>query len=311
MKVEQFTEVVRGLLQHEERPEDVSPIDLLLVICLLLHGADEKPLRMSNSTISLELGCTEPTLNASVGRLVSAGWITFASGKSRKQPSSYTVLIDKLPVAEELKRTIISAAMVTLAVQYSQATKVSTTGKKRRFTKAHLQRMAFTLQTFLDKNCGGDEGLLRRAVNFALAHPTYRVKANRGPHELRRVFKKLLKEFQEKGQPEAEPAKPVAPAMPSADPFAHPWNMAPMPSPEGPIYKLQNIVAGLDAFRTALQGASDLKQRDNCVLFIVQPDGTRTEQRVSVTQIGSMWSVVDARTGKDALPPIAPAKAAA
>jgi hypothetical protein len=310
MKVEQFSEVVRGLLQHHGRPEEIAPIDLLLVVCLLLHGGDEKPVRMSHSTISIELGCVEQTLKTSVDRLVSAGWITFVSGKSRKLPSTYTVLIDKLPVAEELKRTIISAAMVTLAVQYSQATNVSTTGKKRRFTKAHLQRMAFTLQTFLDKHCGGDEQLLRRLVNFALAHPAYRVKANRGPHELRRVFKKLLKEFNEKGQPEVEPAKPAAPAMP-ADPFAHPWDMAPMPSPEGPIYKLQNIVAGLDAFRTALQGASDLKQRDNCVLFIVQPDGTRAEQRVSVTQIGSMWSVVDARTGKAALPPIAPTKAAA
>jgi hypothetical protein len=304
MKVEQFSEVVRGLLQHTGRPEDIASNDMLLVICLLLHGADEKPVRMANSTLSMELACSEPTLKASVNRLVNAEWLTFISGKSRKQPSIYSVLIDKLPVAEELKRTIISTAMTTLAEQYSHAIKISISGKTRRFTKAHKQRMAFTLQTFLDKHCGGDEQLLRRLVNFALAHPTYRVKANRGPHELRRVFRKLLKEFNEKGQPDAESAKPAAPAMPPADPFAHPWDMAPMPSPEGPMYKLQNIVAGLDAFRAALQGDSDLKQRDNCVLFVVQPDGTRTEQRVSVTQIGSMWSVVDARTGKAALPPI-------
>jgi hypothetical protein len=310
MKVEQFSEVVRGLLQHEGRPEGIAPIDLLLVVCLLLHGGDEKPVRMSNSTISMELGCTEPTLNASVGRLVSAGWLTFISGKSRKQPSIYTVLIDKLPVADELKRTIVSPAMTTLAVQYSLATKVSISGKRRRFTKSHLQRMAFTLQTFLEKHCDGDEGLLRGAVNFALSHPKYRVKANRGPHDLRRVFRKLLVEFKNGGQPAAEPAKPATPEP--QDPNIHPWDTPPLPSRDGlPVYKIQNVaVAGLDAFREALKSADGLRASETCTLFIVHPDGTRIEQRVSVTRFGSLWSVVDVKTGKGALSPMAPKAAA-
>src|SRR5260370_2673041 len=221
---------------------------------------------MSNSTISMELGCTEPTLNASVDRLISAGWLTFISGKSRKQPSVYTVLIDKLPVADELKRTIISPAMRTLAVQSAQAIKTSMTGKKRRFTKQHLQRMAFTLQTFLDKHCDGDERLLRGAVNFALAHPTYRVKANRGPHDLRRVFRKVLAEFKNAGQPAAEPAKPATPEP--QDPNLHPWDTPPLPSGNDlPVYKLQNVaVAGLEEFLAALQSAGSVKASENCAL---------------------------------------------
>ncbi|HZV89559.1 MAG TPA: hypothetical protein VFF95_18570 [Candidatus Binatus sp.] len=311
MKAEAKLEVIRGLLKYEGRVEEIKSNDILLIVCLLIHGGDEQPVRMSNSTVSMELGCTEPTLSASVNRLVSAGWLTFTSGKSRKQPSVYTVLIDALPVADELKRTIISPAMTTLAVQYTMATKVSLTGKKRKFTKAHLQRYAFTLQTLLEKHCAGDEVLLRGAVNFALSHPTYRVKANRGPHDLRRVFRKMLAEFKDAGQPAPAPAKPTAPAQ-RVDPDLHPWDVAPLPSRVGlPVYKIQNLaIAGADAFRDALNdAASTVKENENCALFIVQPDGTRTEQRVSVTLFGSMRSVLDVKTGKDALPP-ATAKAA-
>src|SRR2546429_4517444 len=101
--------------------------------------------------------------------------------------------------------------MRTLAAQYADATKVSTSGKKRRFTKANMQRMAFTLQTFLNKNCGGDENLLRGAVNFALTSPAYHVKARRGPHELRRVFKRLVAAYQEAGTPTAQAAPAATP----------------------------------------------------------------------------------------------------
>jgi hypothetical protein len=306
MKAEAKLEVIRGLLKYEGRVEEIKSNDILLIVCLLIHGGDEQPVRMSNSTVSMELGCTEPTLSASVDRLVSAGWLTFTSGKSRKQPSVYTVLIDALPVADELKRTIIIPAMTTLAVQYTMATKVSMTGKKRKFTKAHLQRYAFTLQTFLAKHCDGDETLLRGAVNFALAHPTYRVKANRGPHDLRRVFHKLLAEFKGARQPVAEPAGPTAPAQ-RADPDLHPWDISPLPSRDDlPVYKIQNlVVVGAGAFRDALNGAeSAVKESENCALFVVQPDGTTTEQRVSVTLFGLLRSVRDVKTGKDALPPV-------
>jgi hypothetical protein len=310
MKAEAKLEVIRGLLRYEGRAEEIKGNDILLIVCLLIHGGDEQPVRMSNSTLGMELGCTEPTLRASADRLVSAGWLTFTSGKSRKQPSIYTVMIDKLPIADDLKRTIISPAMTTLAVQYSMATSVSMTGKKRRFKKQHLQRMAFTLQTFLEKHCDGEENLLRGAVNFAINHPKYRVKANRGPHELRRVFGKLMVEFKHAGRPAAEPAKPATPEP--QDPDLQPWDTPPLPSRDGlPVYKIQNVaVAGLDAFREALNGADSVKASENCTLFIVHPDGTRIEQRVSVTRFGSLWSVVDVKTGKGALSPMTPKVAA-
>jgi hypothetical protein len=312
MKAVQIIDVLRGLFQYEDRPEGIKSVDLLLVHCLLLHGGDEKPVRMSKTTLGMEIGCQdEATVSSSVDRLVGAGWLTFISGKSRKQPSIYTVLLDKLPLADELKRTIISPAMRTLAVKYSMQTQASMSGKKRRFTKAILQRMAFTLQTFLDKHCDGDEALLWDTLKFALSHPTHRVKANRGPHELRRVFRKLLAEFKRAGQPAPEPAKPPAPAQ-RVDPDLHPWDTPPLPSRDGmPVYKIQNVVvAGLDAFREVLNSADSVRASEDCALFVVQPDGTRTEQRVSVVRLGAMWAVMDAKTGKGALPPMTPKMAA-
>ena len=198
MKRDELEAVLRGLLEPEGRPEGVTSTDILMVLFLWAHGAHRKPLRMSNTTVSMALNCTEPTLQKSVARLREFGWIEMVSGKGRSNPNLYTLLIEKLPVAEPLKRTILTPAMTLLATQYARATKVTPKGKRRRFTKGNLQRMAFTLQQFLDKHCKGDESLLRSVVNFAFASPQYRLQAFRGPHALRRQFTKLLAEHAQK-----------------------------------------------------------------------------------------------------------------
>lgn len=312
MKAEAKLEVIRGLLKYEGRAEEIAGTDILTVVLLLLHGADEQPVRMSSTTISMALGCAETTLARSTKRLQDVGWLHVKSGKGRQNPNLYTVLLDKLPVADDLKRTVLSPAMRALAKQYAQAIRVDTKGRKRRFTEANFQRMGFALQQFLDRHCASDEQLLRGALNFALACPKFRIKAYRGPHALRRCFGKLMREFKDAGQPAAETAKPPALAQ-RVDPDLHPWDIAPLPSRDGlPVFKIQNLaVAGLDAFRESLNNvASTVKESENCALFIVQPDGTKTEQRVSVTRIGPMWAVLDVKTGKGALSPMAPKVAA-
>jgi hypothetical protein len=306
MKAEAKLEVIRGLLKYEGRAEEIAGTDVLTVVFLLIHGADEQPVRMSSTTISMALGCAETTLARSTKRLQDVGWLHVKSGKGRQNPNLYTVLLDELPVADDLKRTVLSPAMRALAKQYAQAIRVDTKGRKRRFTEANFQRMGFALQQFLDRHCAGDEQLLRGALNFALARPQFRTKAFRGPHALRRCFGKLVREFKGAGQPAVESAKPPAPAQ-RVDPDLHPWDIAPLPSRDGvPVFKIQNLViAGADAFRDSLNNAaSTVKETENCALFVVQPDGTKTEQRVSVTLFGLLRSVRDAKTGKDALPSV-------
>jgi hypothetical protein len=198
MKREELEAVLRGLLEPRGRPEEVTSTDMLLALFLWTHGAHREPLRMSNTTISMALNCTEPTLHKSVARLHEFGWVEVKSGKGRSNPNLYTLLIDKLPVAEPMKHTMLTPAMTALAAQYARATRVNPQGKRRRFTKGNLQRMAFTLQQFLNKHCGGDESLLRSTVNFAFATPKYKLQAYRGPHALRRQFGKLVEEHKQK-----------------------------------------------------------------------------------------------------------------
>jgi|SRR5271163_9077 len=198
MKREELEAVLRGLLEPQGRPEAITSTDMLLVLLLWTHGAHRKSLRMSNTTISMALNCTEPTLQKSVARLREFGWIEVKSGKGRSNPNLYTLMIEKLPVAEPLKRTMLTPGMVLLAKQYAHVTRFTPRGKRKRFTKGNLQRMAFTLQQFLDKHCSGDEQLLRSVVNFAFSSPKYKLLAYRGPHALRRQFSKLVEEHTQK-----------------------------------------------------------------------------------------------------------------
>src|SRR5258705_5876561 len=239
---DKLLEVIRGLFEADGRPAEIEPVDIALTAYLVLKGALANPVRGSGSTLGMALNVTERTITASTGRLSSAGWVHKHSGKSRRQGNTYSVILEKLPVAQDIKRTVITPEAWTLAEQYMRAVPNNTKGKPRRFTKSERQRFAFALQTFLDRYTAGDAQLLRDVLNFALSHPKYAMKAKRGPHELRRPFRKLLEEFKNRGTQvqAAEPAKPVAAPAEPTDPNAHPWETPPAPSSTGQVvYKLQ------------------------------------------------------------------------
>jgi hypothetical protein len=248
----------------------------------------------------MALNVTERTITASTGRLSSAGWVHKQSGKSRRQGNTYGVILEKLPVAQDIKRTVITTEAWTLAEQYMRAVPNNTKGKPRRFTKSERQRFAFALQTFLDRYTAGDAQLLRDVLNFALSHPKYAAKAKRGPHELRRPFRKILEEFKSRGtnaQAE-EPAKTTAPPEP-VDPNAHPWETPPEPSSTGQVvYKLQWFtVVGAEGLQKLLNDSASALKECECVLFTRTPTHV-TEKRVSVMSAFGKWIVLDAATGK-------------
>src|SRR5882672_3523273 len=219
---DKLLEVIRGLFEADGRPAEIEPVDIALTAYLVLKGALANPVRGSGSTLGMALNVTERTITASTGRLSSAGWVHKHSGKSRRQGNTYSVILEKLPVAQDIKRTVITPEAWTLAEQYMRAVPNNTKGKPRRFTKSERQRFAFALQTFLERYTAGDVNLLRDVINFALRHPKYATKAKRGPHELRRPFRKILEEFKAGSTQQAEPAKPAAPEP--IDPNAHPWD---------------------------------------------------------------------------------------
>jgi hypothetical protein len=216
-------EVIRGLYESLHRPADIKQIDLGLTSLLVIKGGLAHPVHTSESALALSLIVSEPTVAASVSRLQSVNWVQKRSGKSRRLGNSYVVILENLPVAEELKRTIITPMARTIADGYMKNMPTNKKGRPRRFTKSERQRVAFALQTFLDKYVAGDGKLLCDVINFALNHPKYGARARKGPHALRRIFVKLLAECRSGVAQPAAPAKP----KPAAPPVPHPWDAAP------------------------------------------------------------------------------------
>jgi hypothetical protein len=215
-------EVIRGLYESLNRPAEIKQVDLGLTSLLVIKGGLAHPVHTSESALALALIVSEPTIAASVNRLQGANWVHKRSGKSRRLGNSYIVILENLPVAEELKRTLITPLARTIAESYMKAMPNNSKGRPRRYTKGERQRVAFALQTFLDKYVAGDGKLLCDVINFALNHPKYGARARKGPHMLRRLFAKLLVEFKAGSSKQAEPAKPTTPPAP-----VHPWDKAP------------------------------------------------------------------------------------
>jgi DNA-binding MarR family transcriptional regulator len=296
---DKLIEVIRGLFEADGRPAEIEPVDIALTAYLVLKGALANPVRGSGSTLGMALNVTERTVTTATDRLSAAGWIHKHSGKSRRQGNTYSVILEKLPMAQDIKRTVITAEAWTLAEQYMKAVPNNAKGKRRRFTKSERQRFAFALQTFLDRYTAGDAQLLRDLLNFALSHPKYATKAKRGPHELRRHFRKILEEFKSGTRARtAELAKPEAPPEP-VDLNLHPWDAPPLPSKTGQtVFKLQGFtVIGDDGLRTLLSNGVALKESDGCMFFKRTPTQL-TETRVTVMNAFGKWLVLDAATGR-------------
>jgi DNA-binding MarR family transcriptional regulator len=268
-------EVIRGLFEGNDRPEDIEAVDIALTVFLILKGALASPVRGSLSTLGIALSVSEPTVSASIRRLQSAGWIQKHSGKSRRSSNTFAVVREKLPVAQELQRTVISADAWSLADRYTKVVPTNSKGKQRRFSKAERQRFAFALQTYLDRHTDGDVELLRGVINFAFKHPKYATKARRGPHELRRSFKKLLQEFKASTatqQPRVEHTETV--------------------------YTLQGFTAvGTEGLRQLLSGPNGLHESEDCVLTICCGAELK-EHHVNVINFGGKFGLLDVATGR-------------
>jgi hypothetical protein len=206
----ELEQIIRGLLEFEGRPTGIGSTELLLVIWLVTRGAIEKPVRASWPTLGMALGASDVTVWRAIKKLAAdggAGWVEVKSGKGRGNASLYNVLLDRLPVAAEIKLTVVSKQATEIAAQYCKGAKVNPfTFKKRRFTQGNKQRIAFCIQTFLEKHCHGDVQLLIGALNHARTSAKHRKKYFRGLHELRRDFSAIVQECRGTHTPAAAPA---------------------------------------------------------------------------------------------------------
>jgi hypothetical protein len=208
VKERQLEQIMRGLMNEKTRPEGVGAAELLATAVLIVKGAVEKPIAASRFTLSLEIGVSDTTAKRVLARLCAVGWVQKISGRGRAISNRFSVILDRLPIAEDLKRTIISAPMKDLAAQYAKVLKPygKKPGKQRRFSEAQRQRMAFALQRLFDRHCAGDVALMYKAINVALHDSRYRAKAHTGPHALRRDFAGIVAEAKKQEQPTAAAA---------------------------------------------------------------------------------------------------------
>jgi len=114
-------EVIRSLYESLNRPVEIKQIDLGLTSLLVIKGGLARPVHTSESALALALIVSEPTVAASVNRLQGVNWVQKRSGKSRRLGNSYIVILENLPVAEELKRTLITPLARTIAESYMKA----------------------------------------------------------------------------------------------------------------------------------------------------------------------------------------------
>lgn len=191
MKDEQLMQVLRRLLESEDKPKECTPTDLLQTVRFLVQHSAESGVSISRGTLSVQLGCGESAIYESQQRLKNFGWLAVQKGKRRGAANRFTLLIDKLPLGD-LKKTVISDEMRELARSYQ--TLVKACDRTKRFMKGSLQVYAFRLETLLSK-CGGDEKVLREIIKFAFGRPEFYAKAMRGPHELRKSWRSLKGAF--------------------------------------------------------------------------------------------------------------------
>jgi len=193
MKNDQLVQTIQRLFAAEDKTSDITPAALLLTIRLLVQGADERDTNLSQGTSADQLNCSESLIYETTKILKANEWIAVRSGKNKALPNRMLVVLDKLPLSGELRRTIVSEEMRQIALHYKLIlVKIK---PNRRFAKGALQRFAFRLQSLLDKKCAGDANLLANVINFAFASPMYHKKALRGPHELRRNWKTLFSDY--------------------------------------------------------------------------------------------------------------------
>jgi hypothetical protein len=186
----QLVHTLRSLWCADDKPTQITPLDLGQITRLLLQHADERDVFTSQSTLAEQLCATSPSIIRSQERLSTLGWLIIRKGGYRGRTNLYTVALDKLPVAN-LARTVVSAEAKHLAAQYGNNLRVE---HRKKFMRGWLQQWSFQIQKLIDR-ADGDHAHVCSIINFAFSRTEYATKAMRGPAEIRRMWRKLNTDF--------------------------------------------------------------------------------------------------------------------
>jgi hypothetical protein len=72
---EQIAARIRAVLDDQDKPADLLPIDVLQTIRLLLEPFSDVGIQISQTDLAEELACSRDSISRSQERLVAAGWL--------------------------------------------------------------------------------------------------------------------------------------------------------------------------------------------------------------------------------------------
>jgi hypothetical protein len=177
----------------DNRPDDMTVVDLGQVTRLLLQRADEAIVGLAQTTIAADTATSVDTIAKSQRRLKKRGWLTIRKGGYRGRVNLYSVNIEALPLGD-YRKVIASPDATRFAAKWGVT---DMTSGKRRFMSGWQSRWAVGVQRLIDRT-GGDFQKMIAVVNHARASQQYTKTARRGPTALSKYWKKLLAEYEAK-----------------------------------------------------------------------------------------------------------------
>jgi hypothetical protein len=173
-----------------EKPLWFRPVDFAVVVRLLaLSNADSGSAYPSMLSLAMTCGGCEDTIYESLRRLRANGWVVQQSGSRRGMPNTYSVVIDALPIADDLKRTVASDEAKQIARWYHAELKKGSVKTHRTWT----QRWPYVVQKWL--NAGYTVETIYSMLVFAANSPKYQTKAKRGPNALQKLWRTIDAEY--------------------------------------------------------------------------------------------------------------------
>jgi len=98
-------EVLLNLYSNEDKPSEISPLDICVVSYLILRKAFDHEIYDSQSTLAMRLGTDYKAVKRSLARLDTLGWITYR-GEGIGKPKGISLNLEKLPAAQPIREKI-------------------------------------------------------------------------------------------------------------------------------------------------------------------------------------------------------------
>jgi hypothetical protein len=198
-----MADYIKNLLLNDNKPENFTPTDLLLIIYLLTRHASEQEITDSWDTIAARLNCGRRAVRDSLARLEAAEWIIRSDHyafdgetqqRSKFRKASRTVLnLAALPDGATPHRKPTAEAEKLAAEYYAILLPSVGINKKRLKTWHKVNEHA--AQQLIDA-CRGKYQVAFKYIRFALRHSTFKKSASDSLREIHRRLPKLKRETQ-------------------------------------------------------------------------------------------------------------------